>query len=75
MSVKRSRCLHASPMWVFAAAAAAIVPLVDGFAAQPEQVAERAGRQWRLLKRHLRQRQPNSILALFVLRFGNTRSW
>jgi len=64
--------LHASPMWVFAAAAAAIVPLGGWIRRATEQVAERAGPAIGGLLNVTFGNAAEFILALFVLRSGNT---
>ena len=64
--------LHASPMWVFAAAAAAIVPLGGWIRRATEQVAERAGPAIGGLLNVTFGNAAEFILALFVLLSGNT---
>ena len=64
--------LHAAPMWIFAAAAAAIIPLGGWIRRATEQVAERAGPAIGGLLNVTFGNAAEFILALFVLRSGNT---
>ena len=64
--------LHAAPLWVFAAAAAAIVPLGAWIRRATEQVAERAGPAIGGLLNVTFGNAAEFILALFVLKTGNT---
>jgi Ca2+:H+ antiporter len=63
--------LDAPPMWVFAAGAAAIVPLGSWIRRATEQVAERAGPAIGGLLNVTFGNAAEFILALFVLRSGN----
>jgi Ca2+:H+ antiporter len=64
--------LHAPPLWVFAAAAAAIIPLSGWIRRATEQVAERAGPAIGGLLNVTFGNAAEFILALFVLLSGNT---
>ena len=64
--------MQVAPMWVFAAAAAAIVPLGTWIRRATEQVAERAGPAIGGLLNVTFGNAAEFILALFVLRSGNT---
>ena len=64
--------LHAAPLWVFAAGAAAIIPLGAWIRRATEQVAERAGPAIGGLLNVTFGNAAEFILALFVLRSGNT---
>jgi len=64
--------LHASPLWVFAAGAAAIIPLGGWIRRATEQVAERAGPAIGGLLNVTFGNAAEFILALFVLRSGST---
>lgn len=64
--------LHAPPLWVFAAGAAAIVPLSGWIRRATEQVALRAGPAIGGLLNVTFGNAAEFILALFVLRAGNT---
>jgi Ca2+:H+ antiporter len=64
--------LHAAPLWVFAAGAAAIIPLGSWIRRATEQVAERAGPAIGGLLNVTFGNAAEFILALFVLRTGNT---
>ena len=64
--------LHVAPLWVFAAAAAAIIPLSGWIRRATEQVAERAGPAIGGLLNVTFGNAAEFILALFVLRSGNT---
>jgi Ca2+:H+ antiporter len=64
--------LHAPPLWVFAAGAAAIVPLGGWIRRATEQVALRAGPAIGGLLNVTFGNAAEFILALFVLRAGNT---
>ena len=63
--------LHAPPIWVFAAAAAAIIPLGAWIRRATEQVAERAGPAIGGLLNVTFGNAAEFILALFVLRSGS----
>jgi Ca2+:H+ antiporter len=63
--------LHAAPLWVFATAAAAIIPLSGWIRRATEQVAERAGPAIGGLLNVTFGNAAEFILALFVLRSGN----
>ena len=64
--------LHAPPLWVFATAAAAIIPLSGWIRRATEQVAERAGPAIGGLLNVTFGNAAEFILALFVLLSGNT---
>jgi Ca2+:H+ antiporter len=64
--------LHVAPLWVFGAAAAAIIPLSGWIRRATEQVAERAGPAIGGLLNVTFGNAAEFILALFVLRSGNT---
>jgi Ca2+:H+ antiporter len=64
--------LHAAPLWVFAAGAAAIIPLSEWIRRSTEQIAERAGPAIGGLMNVTFGNAAEFILALFVLRSGNT---
>jgi Ca2+:H+ antiporter len=64
--------LHASPLWVFGAGAAAIIPLGGWIRRATEQVAQRAGPAIGGLLNVTFGNAAEFILALFVLRSGNT---
>jgi Ca2+:H+ antiporter len=64
--------LHAPPLWLFAAGAAAIIPLGAWIRRATEQVAERAGPAIGGLLNVTFGNAAEFILALFVLRAGNT---
>lgn len=64
--------LHAAPMWVFATGAAAIIPLSGWIRRATEQIAERAGPAIGGLLNVTFGNAAEFILALFVLRSGNT---
>jgi Ca2+:H+ antiporter len=64
--------LHVAPIWVFGAAAAAIIPLSGWIRRATEQVAERAGPAIGGLLNVTFGNAAEFILALFVLRSGNT---
>jgi Ca2+:H+ antiporter len=64
--------LDVAPMWVFAAGAAAIVPLGSWIRRATEQVAERAGPAIGGLLNVTFGNAAEFVLALFVLRTGNT---
>jgi Ca2+:H+ antiporter len=63
--------LHAAPLWVFATAAVAIIPLSGWIRRATEQVAERAGPAIGGLLNVTFGNAAEFILALFVLRSGN----
>ena len=63
--------LDASPVWVFASGAAAIIPLGSWIRRATEQVAERAGPAIGGLMNVTFGNAAEFILALFVLRSGN----
>jgi Ca2+:H+ antiporter len=64
--------LHAAPLWVFGVAAAAIIPLGGWIRRATEQVALRAGPAIGGLLNVTFGNAAEFILALFVLRSGNT---
>ena len=64
--------LHASPLWVFGTAAAAIIPLAEWIRRATEQVADRAGSSIGGLVNVTFGNAAELILALFVLTSGNT---
>ena len=64
--------LHAAPLWVFASGAAAIIPLGGWIRRATEEVAERAGPAIGGLLNVTFGNAAEFILALFVLRSGNT---
>src|SRR5215212_5357034 len=64
--------LDVAPLWVFATGAAAIVPLANWIRRATEQVAERAGPAIGGLLNVTFGNAAEFILALFVLRTGNT---
>ena len=64
--------MDAAPMWVFASGAAAIVPLGSWIRRATEQVAERAGPAIGGLLNVTFGNAAEFVLALFVLRTGNT---
>jgi len=64
--------LDAAPVWIFAAGAAAIVPLGGWIRRATEQVAERAGPAVGGLLNVTFGNAAEFMLALFVLRSGNT---
>jgi len=64
--------LHAAPLWVFGASAAAIIPLSGWIRRATEQVAQRAGPAIGGLLNVTFGNAAEFILALFVLRSGNT---
>jgi Ca2+:H+ antiporter len=64
--------LSVAPLWVFAAGAAAIIPLSNWIRRATEQVAERAGPAIGGLLNVTFGNAAEFILALFVLRTGNT---
>jgi len=63
--------MSAAPLWVFAAGAAAIIPLSTWIRRATEQVAERAGPAIGGLLNVTFGNAAEFILALFVLRSGN----
>ena len=64
--------MHAAPLWLFAVGAAAIIPLGEWIRRATEQVAERAGPAIGGLLNVTFGNAAEFILALFVLRSGNT---
>ncbi len=63
---------HAPPLWVFAAAAAAIIPLAQWIRRATEQIANRAGSSIGGLLNVTLGNAAELIVALFVLMTGNT---
>src|SRR6188474_3806241 len=64
--------MSVAPLWVFATGAAAIIPLSNWIRRATEQVAERAGPAIGGLLNVTFGNAAEFILALFVLRSGNT---
>jgi Ca2+:H+ antiporter len=64
--------LHASPMWIFITATAAIIPLAQGIRLATEQMAEHAGAAIGGLLNVTFGNMAELILALFLLHSGKT---